>query len=172
MNYQKIASALLAEVGLTFDDVYELGRPWLIGPPGFAWVNGRPEYAGICHPPSTQNPTARQRHLIGLTGPVDSEWMLSILAHECGHVRGDHGMSSRPPYIEEYAAEIYMIEAFQRHLGRDPHDFLIARAKKYVRFHCRMRELSLGGYPESKGWSGEVLDWCGYQPIYGRERPN
>ncbi len=109
MEFEKIARAMLAEVGLTFDDVYELGRPWLRGPPGFEFMVGKPRYAGICHPPSRHNPTSRQRHLIGITGPIDSEWLLYILAHECGHVVGGHGVSSRPPYIEEYQAEMYAI---------------------------------------------------------------
>lgn len=167
MDWGALASALLAEVGLTFDDVYDLGRPWNMGPTGFSITVSRPAYSGICHGPAWDNPTARQRHLIGLTGPVDSEWMLYILAHECGHVYFSHHGKSSKIYAQEYQAEVYAIDALSRHLGRAPHDFLITMAKKYIRRHCRERDYDMKGTLDHRSWEWGILLWCGYTPKFG-----
>lgn len=162
-----LAAAMLAEVGLTFDDVYDLGRDWLRGPSGFEFNCGPVAYRGICHYPSTDNPHSRQRALIGLTGPIDCEMMLYILAHECGHVaqvRSLHMRSiSTPTYEKEYDAEIYAIEALRRHLGREPAPSIIKRGKKYVRDFCTQRFRSLGADP-TKGWRRDVVEWCEFKP--------
>lgn len=150
-DWPALAAAILAEVGLTFDDVYDLGR----------FDDRNPQ--GICHPPSWRNPTARKRPLIGLSGPVDSEAMLSVLAHECGHAALGHGTTSVPEYIEEAEAERYAHAALRRHLGRDPHDHIIRTGKKYVRSYCWRRFRSMGPTP-TKGWRWDVVQWCGFDP--------
>lgn len=160
MDYEKVASALLAEVGLTFDDVLDDGRDWEIGPPGFRTIIGRPAYAGWCKLPIRANKMSRQRVTIGLTGPVDCEEMLFVLAHECGHALQRH--SSTPLYEDEYDAEMYAIAAFQRHLGRDPHPDTIKRAKQNVRRHCQTRFAQMGADP-TKGWRRDILEWCGFK---------
>lgn len=162
-DWTPIAAAVLAEVGLTFDDVYDLGREWRRGPPGFEFMTARPAYRGICHPPARHNPTARQRCLIGLTGPVDCETMLSILAHECGHVSADVWGSSRPEYIQEADAERYAHEALRRHLGREPHQHIVDRGRKYVRAHCWSRYRIMGPAP-TKRWVRTVVESCGFNP--------
>jgi hypothetical protein len=164
MDYVAAAAALLSEVGLTFDDVYELGRPWLIGPAGFTTVIGRPKYEGIYRPPSRQNPTSRQRALIGLTGPVDSDVMLSILSHECGHVFFDEAFTSRPEYEQEHRAIRYGLAAFERVTGRPPHDWIVQRERKYLRWHCWRRQQALGDAIEYRGWKREIVEWCGFRP--------
>lgn len=164
IDWTGIARAMLAEVGLTFDDVYDLGRHWGPPPPGFVFKAKRPIWRGIMLPPNHDNQTARQRPLIGLSGPVDCEKMLSVLAHECGHVHDIRWVwSSIPEYELEYAAELYMIAAFERHLGRLPHPWIVASAKRYVRYHCWRRYHSVGPEP-TKGWRREVVDWCGFNP--------
>lgn len=157
MEYHQIAEAMLAEVGLTFDDVYDLGREWEYGPPGFRFVVGERMYRGICHMPNRNNPFTRQRHFIGITGPIDCEWMLHTLAHECGHVVTYRG-GSTPEYEEEYKAERYAIDAFERLVGRPPHDFFITKGKRYVRMHCWRRFHQMGPDP-AKGWRRDIVDW-------------
>lgn len=161
-NWTALAAAVLAEVGLTFDDVYDIGRPWVRGPVGLQFLTGKPRYAGIYHRPSWDNPTSRQRPLIGLTGPVDSEWMFYILAHECGHVALDHGrFISTPEYVNEFEAERYALATVERHLGRPPHPFFDQVARKHVRGHCWARYEWAGPNP-TKGWNRMIVEWCGF----------
>ena len=150
-DWSALAVAILSEVGLTFDDVYDLGR-----------FDER-DLRGICHPPVWRNPTSRKRPLIGLSGPVDSEAMLAVLAHECGHAILGHGLTSTPEYIEEAEAEFYAHAALQRHLGREPHDYIVSTSRKYVRAHCWNRFRNVGPAP-TKGWSARVVHWCGFNP--------
>lgn len=164
IDWTAVAANLLAEVGLSFDDVYDLGREWVRGPVGLQFMTGKPAYRGICHRPSQDNPTSRRRHLIGLTGPVDGEWMAAILAHECGHVFFDHGrFISTPDYIQEAQAEMYAHNALAKQLGRWPHPFLVESGKKYVRGWCWHRFRELGADP-TKGWRQSVVEWCGFDP--------
>lgn len=157
------AKSILAEVGLTFDDVYDLGRPWWRGPEGFAFIVGRPNHRGIYHPANRENPTSRKRALIGLTGSVDSEIMLAILAHECAHAKFGHGGSSTPEYVEEYHAEIYALRTILHYLGRPAHPWIISQCKRNVRRHCWHRFRALGAEP-TKGWDTSVIEWCGFNP--------
>lgn len=150
-DWPSLGAAILADVGLTYDDVFDLGR-----------FDDR-DLRGICYPVSWRNSTSRLRPLIGLTGPVDSETMLAILAHECGHAVLGHGYSSTPEYIEEAEAEQYAHEALRRHLGRDPHDHIIRSGKKYVRGYCWQRFRRMGPRP-TKRWSAKVVEWCGFDP--------
>lgn len=169
MNYQNIAAAMLADVGLTFDDVVDTGRPWEWRTPFGVSVerNSDRKYTGRCLGHNSSNPTSRQRHLIELSGPVDCEFMLFILAHECGHVSHRHCFSSLPVYWQEYQAEIYAIKAFSIHVGRWPHPFFICRAKKYVREHCWNRQYHNPDSARIRGWNGAVLEWCGFVPQIG-----
>lgn len=167
-DFTRLAAAMLAEVGMTFDDCFELGRPWLRGPEGWTFVIGRPRYAGEFRPASTRNPHVRQRPSIGITGPIDSEIMLSILAHECGHAAGrSHGGTSKPEYEEEYEAIRYGLDAMRRHLGREPHSFIVDREKKYLRSHCFARFRVMGPAP-IKRWSREIVEWCGFDKSLAR----
>jgi hypothetical protein len=166
-DWTPVATALLAEVGLTFDDVYDLGRDWVRGPPGWEFSIGKALHRGICHYPSTDNPHARQRALIGITGPVDCELMLHILAHECGHVAQLRSLlmmsPSTPLYVREYDAEIYALDALRRHLGRDPAPSIVGGAKSHIRHICRERYKSLGVDP-TKGWRRDIVEWCRFVP--------
>lgn len=162
MDYVGIAAAMLAEVGLSFDDVLDTGRPWIMGTGPFTQVIARPAYAGSCAYPNRDNPTSRQRCLISLTGPIDSDEMLHLLAHECGHAQKPYWTSVKL-YIQEYHAEMYASNAFARHTGRWPHDYIINRGKKYVRKHCWMREQSMSEFGRIE-WAWEIVEWCGFKP--------
>lgn len=162
MDYVGIAAAMLAEVGLSFDDVLDTGRPWIMGAGPFKTVISRPRYSGRCSYPNHDNPTSRRRCLISLSGPVDCDTMLHVLAHECGHAAKPYWTSTKP-YIEEYQAEMYANDAFARHTGRWPHDYIIESGKKYIRLHCWEREQSMKEFGQLD-WAWEVVEWCRFKP--------
>ena len=151
-DWSALGAAILAEAGMTYNDVYELPYDQLYEGP-----------RGICHPVNYRNPTSRKRPLIGLSGPVTTESMFAVLAHECGHVIHGHGYNSTPEYVEEAEAEQFAHQAFHRILGRAPHDYIIRSGKKYVRTYCWARFRMLGPEP-SKRWRREVVEWCGFDP--------
>ena len=162
-DYIDAAARLLAEVGLTFDDVFDLGRPSAderfglqVGP---KW---RFALRGVCDYPIPSNPTSRKRCLISLTGPVDCDEMLMILAHECGHASKRFSVSV-PLYEQEYFAEIYAKAAFERVAGREPAREIIEAGKRYVRNHCKRRFKEMGTHP-TKGWRRDIIEWCGFKP--------
>lgn len=159
-DWTALAAAILAEVGLTFDDVLDLGRSWEMGPPGFRTVIGEPNFSGYVYTYNRDNPTSRKRPLIALTGPVDCEEMLHVLAHECGHI-ACNAWTSQPEYEHEYAAELYAFAAFRRH-GLEPSPQIVQRAKDYVRAHCEGRYHIMGAEPLAKGWRREIVEWCGF----------
>lgn len=160
-DYTAVAAALLRDVGLSFDDVFDLGRSWRRGPVGFETRIGRPHFEGVIYPFNPSNPTSRQRQMIGLTGPVDCDAMVLTLAHECGHAaRRHHHRISTPEYIQEYEAEIYALEKFEEIMGRPAHPYFFDQGKKYVRKHCWSRFRIMGPSPIVKGWRRDVIEWC------------
>ncbi len=161
-DWTALAAAVLAEVGLTFDDVVELGRDWVCGPPGFEVQTDEPAWRGHVHRPDSNSSTSRQRYTIAITGPVDAEEPLWVLAHECGHI-ACNAWTSEPQYIHEFRAERYAHEAFVRHVGREPKRSTIEEGKAYVQAFCKQRYASLGADPH-KGWRRDIVEWCGWQP--------
>jgi hypothetical protein len=153
MQYQEVAEAILGEVGLRLSDVVRLPR------------RGRrlQRYRGetyYCHP--------TREHIIRATLPVDSVWMLHILAHEVGHFHYRHLLSSVRPYVAEYEAEMYAFSAFER-AGVEIPDFHVLSAKKYVRTHCYWREAIVGDVliGDPYAWNAQVIEWCGFIPKFG-----
>lgn len=161
-DWTALASAILAEVGLTFDDVLDIGRDWVIGPPGLETQIAEPTPHATVYPCFPGNPTARSRPLIAITGPIDDERMLHMLAHECGHI-ACKAWTSEPEYVHEFRAERYANAAILRHLGRDPSPEIVESGKAYVRAHCEGRFQIMGASP-TKRWRRDVVEWCGFEP--------
>ena len=157
IDWQVLALQILSSVGLTFDDVYNTGR----GP----YEDAPDRLSGVTHLPS-HAPGFRARALIGLSGPVDSEFMLFILAHECGHVH--YGASSIPAYIQEYKADIYAIERCSLALGRMVSEEIISKSREHVRRYCAVRYMEMGPRP-IKPWDREVVEWAEFYPPHSSE---
>lgn len=150
MYYDDIATALLAEVGLSWADVFytsECGK-------------GLGRYHGVCHI-ENGHPT------IGLSFRKMDVCNLFCLAHECAHVKQKFWNTSIKEYVQEYEAELYALRTME--IFGLQQDFMVIKAKKYVRHHCGKRELLnwpwLSGGPYA--WNWNIIEWCGYRPVMG-----
>jgi hypothetical protein len=161
-DWVELSRRILAEADLTFDDVVDIGRPWILGRPPFEAYVSRPAYAGECRYANPENPTSRKKTIISLTGPVDCAAMFCILAHEVGHALDKRVHTSDPDYVKEYRAETFAWAKFEEYLGVPVPVSIQHAGRRYVRSHCEARYRDLGKDP-TKGWDKEILEWCKFK---------
>lgn len=160
LTWLEMGRAILSEVGLTRDDVLDIGRDWIIGPPGMEMEVAPPRPRACVYSRNRDNPLSRTKPLIAITGSIDSEEMLHLLAHECGHI-ACNAWTSEPDYEREYRAECWATARVAHHLGRPVKLEIIEAGKRYVRAHCEVRFRIMGADP-IKGWWQEAVEWCGF----------